>query len=89
VNDNLFTKPEPRDQPNDPASDALRRLIRALQPAAPADPSPTAHRRSGACLLVATVTLLGDHTSGRLADLVERANADAYERGFTERDEAT
>lgn len=64
--------------PNDPSSDALRRLIRALQP------SDDAQRG----LLVATVTLLGEDTSSRLADLVERANADAYDRGFAERCES-
>jgi hypothetical protein len=77
VNDNLFTEPDPRDQPNDPASDALRRLIRALQP--------TDDTQRG--LLVATVTLLGGNNSGRLADLVERANADAYDRGYQDRAE--
>jgi lipase chaperone LimK len=77
VNDNLFTEPDPRDQPNDPASDALRRLVLALQPAD--DP------QRG--LLLAVVTLLGGHTSNRLADLVERANADAYDRGYRERAE--
>jgi hypothetical protein len=62
---------------NDPSSDALRRLIRALRP--------TDDAQRG--LLVAVVTLLGGHTSARLASLVERANADAYDRGWTERSE--
>ncbi|HEX6578677.1 MAG TPA: hypothetical protein VF082_09945 [Jiangellaceae bacterium] len=63
--------------PEPGSSDALRRLIRALRPGTDAERG----------LLVATVTLLGGETSGRLADLVERANADAYDRGWTERDE--
>ena len=74
---NLFTDPRD-DEPNDPASDALRRLIRALQPGDDAQRG----------LLLAVVTLLGGHTSSRLADLVERANADAYDRGFAERSES-
>ena len=77
MNDNLFTEPDPRDQLNDPDSDALRRLIRALQP--------TDDAQRG--LLVAVVTLLGGHTSSRLADLVERAGADAYDRGYQDRAE--
>jgi hypothetical protein len=73
VNDNVPTfRPG-----NDPSSDALRRLIRALQP--------TDDAQRG--LVVATVTLLGGDTSARLADLVERANADAYDRGYRERAE--
>lgn len=60
--------------PTDPSSDALRRLIRALQPGDDAQRG----------LLLAVVTLLGGHTSARLADLVERANADAYDRGYAE-----
>jgi lipase chaperone LimK len=65
------------DEPNDQASDALRRLIRALQPADDAQRG----------LLLAVVTLLGGDTSSRLADLVERANADAYDRGYRDRAE--
>jgi hypothetical protein len=60
---------------DDPSSDALRRLIRALQPGDDAQRG----------LLLAVVTLLGGHTSSRLADLVERGNADAYDRGYAER----
>ena len=63
--------------PEPGSSDALRRLIRALQP--------TDDAQRG--LLVAVVTLLGGHTSSRLADLVERATADAHDRGWTERGE--
>ena len=74
---NLFTDPRD-DEPNDPVSDALRRLIRALQPGDDAQRG----------LLLAVVTLLGGHTSSRLADLVERANADACDRGFAERSES-
>ena len=59
------------------SSDALRRLIRALRPTTDTERA----------LLVAVVTLLGVDTSSRLADLVERANADAYDRGWTERGE--
>jgi hypothetical protein len=69
VNDNLSTDLA--------ASDALRRLIRALQP--------TDDAQRG--LLVATVTLLGGNTSAQLADLVERANADGYDRGYRDRAE--
>jgi hypothetical protein len=63
--------------PTPPAepSDALRRLIRATQP--------TDDAQRG--LLVTIVTVLGAETSSRLADLVERTNANAYERGWTER----
>jgi hypothetical protein len=69
VNDNLSTDLA--------ASDALRRLIRALQP--------TDDAQRG--LLGATVTLLGGNTSAQLADLVERANADGYDRGYRDRAE--
>jgi hypothetical protein len=63
--------------PTDPSSDALRRLIRALQPGDDAQHG----------LLVATVTLLGGNTSARLADLVERTVADGYDRGYRDRAE--
>jgi hypothetical protein len=56
----------------EPSSDGLRRLVRALAPAD--DP------QRG--LLVAAVTMLGGDTSARLAGLVERAIADAYDRGW-------
>ena len=56
---------------------ARRKLIRATQPGDDAQRG----------LLVGTVTLLGNHTSGRLADLVERANADACDRGYRDRAE--
>jgi hypothetical protein len=69
VKDNLSTQPDD--------ADALRRLIRALQP--------TDDAQRG--LLVAVVTLLGGDVSTRLADRVERANADAYDRGWSERGE--
>jgi hypothetical protein len=69
MTDILSTDPGP--------SDALRRLIRALQP--------TDDTQRG--LLVAAVTLLGREVSGRLAALVERANADGYDRGYRDRAE--
>jgi hypothetical protein len=69
VSDNLSTDPGP--------SDALRRLIRALQP--------TDDAQRG--LLVVVVTMLGTETSSRLASLVERSNADAYDRGYRDRAE--
>jgi hypothetical protein len=67
----------PIEPPTDPSSDALRRLIRALQPGDDAQRG----------LLLAVVTLLGGDTSARLADLVERANADGYDRGYRDRAE--